>query len=98
MTNSFDYGDRVRISCAFTDLSGAPADPTGITFKFKTPAGTTTSYVYGVDGALIKLATGSYYVDLTLNVEGIWFYRFEGTGALVAADEGHLLAKDSVFY
>lgn len=42
--------------------------------------------------------TSIYYVDLTLNVEGVWHYRFEGAGSLVAADEGYLLVKDSIFY
>ena len=98
MTTTYDYGDQVRVTCTFTNLAGSAADPTGITFKWRTPAGTTSSYVYGTDAELVKSATGIYYVDLTLNVEGTWYYRFEGTGALVAADEGHLLVKDSAFY
>lgn len=98
MTTTYDYGDQVRVTCTFTDLNGSAADPTGITFKWKTPEGTASSYVYGTDAELVKSATGIYYVDLPLNVEGVWHYRFEGTGSLVAADEGHLTVKNSVFY
>jgi len=36
-------------------------------------------------------------VDVDLTIAGQWFYRFEGTGAVVAADEVAITAKATVF-
>ena len=46
---------------------------------------------------LTKEATGIYYQDVTLDDTGIWYYRFEGSGAVVSADEGQLIVERSEF-
>ncbi len=95
--NLYTIGQLVRVTGTFTNVAGAAADPTTIKFKYLTPAAK-TSLVYGTDGALVKDSTGVYHVDLTLDKEGKWRYRFEGTGALIAAGEGEFQVANSPFY
>lgn len=79
-------GQQIRITVRFA-ASDTLTDPTAIIFKFKKPNGTITTYTHGTDAQLVKDSTGIYHVDLTLDAEGEWAYRWEGTGALVAADQ-----------
>jgi hypothetical protein len=80
-------GNQKAIAVTFYNSSGAVADPTGVTFKFRTPAGTVTTYTYGVDSELVKDATGQYHVLITASLAGIYQWRFAGTGAVIAAIE-----------
>ncbi|KKL22915.1 hypothetical protein LCGC14_2430680, partial [marine sediment metagenome] len=49
MAGSYDEGDLIRLSAAFTDLNDAAVDPTTVTVKHKTPDGTITTKVYLTD-------------------------------------------------
>jgi hypothetical protein len=96
--NQYDKGQLVRCYGTFSDEAGTTAtDPTTITFKFKNPAGTTTTYVYGTDSQLVKIGTGRYRVDVSGSSAGVWWYRFEGTGTVQAADEGQFLIEAGGF-
>lgn len=95
--NTYDVGDIARVAAPFTDENGAAVDPTTVTFKFKKPASAETEYVYPTDAELVKDSTGNYHVDLTLDTAGKWYYRWAGTGANVAADEGELTVQASHF-
>jgi len=86
--DTYDLGDLVRCSGAFTNSSGTAIDPTSVYFAYKNPAGTLTTLEYGVDGALVKDSTGNYHVDVSAASAGTWFYRFYSTGTGQAADEG----------
>ena len=94
LNSSYDLNDRVRCTGTFT-VSDVNTDPTAITFVYKVPSGTITTLTYGVDGALVKSATGVYYVDLDVSSAGSWYYVFRGTGACVAAVEGKFFVKVS---
>ena len=97
MANSYEKGDLVRCTGTFTDTDGDAQDPGSVFFKYKNPIGTTTTLTYGVDGALIKSATGIYYTDVNANIEGDWYYRFESTGTGQAANESYFTVSKSVF-
>jgi len=73
-------------------------DPTAVLFKTQDPSGNETTYTFGVDANVVKSAVGNYYADWTLDEEGRWFYRWEGTGVVVAAAEHALEVRDSEFY
>lgn len=94
---AYDVGDRVRLTHTFTNADGANTDPTTIVFKFKTPAGVTTTYTYGVNAELTKVSTGVYRVFISLSAAGIWRYRIEGTGVLEAANEDAIHVNRSFF-
>jgi hypothetical protein len=83
--NEYASGRTVRCSARFTS-AGVAVDPTTVTFKSKTPGGTITTYVYGVDGALIRSSAGNYYVDVVGNAAGAWHYRWQTTGEIDASE------------
>ncbi len=89
--NSYDLGDTRRLSAVYTVAANSPiaTDPTTLTFKMREPDGTVTTHVYGDSPAsIIKLSTGSYYVDWLLAKVGRHSYRWVGTGAAAEADTG----------
>lgn len=96
--NTYDIGDVVRLDVAFTTQADVAVDPGTITVKIKNPIGTVTTYVYGVDAEVIRDSTGNYYVLIDADKEGVWYYRWEGTGANQSADEDTFTVADSQFY
>ena len=87
MANVHDLGDLVRCTGTFTDENGDAHDPTTVLFSVKNPAGTTTTYTYGVDAALVKDSTGVYHVDVDASAVGWYYYRFYSTGSGQASEE-----------
>lgn len=92
--NVYDIGDTVKIytSTPFTDNdTDAAMDPNTVNFKVREPDGTTTTYEYGVDGEVVKNATGDYEMIVKPDSAGTWRYRIEGlnaSGAAISAQEG----------
>lgn len=83
---TYDIGDEVRLSVAFTDADGVAADPTTVTCTVRKPDGSTlTPSATG--------SSGSYHADIQPDQTGNWHYRFAGTGALVAAEEGQFYVR-----
>lgn len=71
-----------------TEVS-TPADPTTVTFTVQAPDGTETVYVSGIDPEVSNPQVGVYVLTLDPPTPpGNWLWRAEGTGAVVAADEG----------
>ncbi len=97
MANTYDKGDKIRISATFQDANGTDMDPTTITVKHKKPDGTVITWVYGTDTEVVKDAVGKYHADITLDQSGTWLYRFEGTGSVVAAGEEVFHVRKSLF-
>jgi hypothetical protein len=86
----YDIGDAVRITASFYN-SATPAvltDPTTVTVRIKPSNAAATTYTYGTDAAVVKSATGVYYIDVTITASDRWRYRWAGTGALIQAEEG----------
>jgi hypothetical protein len=96
MANTYDIGDLVRVSAAFATSGGVATDPTTVTLKVQSPAGTETTYTYALT-EVTKGSVGNYYKDLTITLPGRWVYRWIGTGAVVAASEAHFLIRRSEF-
>jgi hypothetical protein len=96
LENHWPAGSLVRVSGAFTDAAAAPIDPTVVRFMFKRPdIAVVTTYVYGVDGALVKDSVGNYHVDVSADVKGEWLYRWESTGTGQAALDSGFFADES---
>ncbi len=96
--NNYDIGDKVRSTGTFVNSSDVNTDPTTITFKLKDPSGNITTFIYLTDAEVVKSGTGVYYFDNILDEEGVYHYRFEGTGVLVASGEDSYRAVTSEFY
>ena len=92
-TPAYDVGDTRRLTATFTNLAGAATDPTGVTFSIKKPDGSSTNYIYGTDGQLVKSGTGIYYVDFSITLPGRHSYRFAGTGTVATAENGEFYAR-----
>lgn len=90
---AYDVGDTARIKVNFKNIVRVDTDPTGVTLKVKIPSGTTTTYTYGVDLALVKDSTGNYHYDLTLLTAGAYYYKWTGTGPASGVEEGVLTAQ-----
>lgn len=88
-------GTLVRISATFT-VSGAATDPTTVTLKVRSPAGTVSTYTYGA-GQVTKDSVGNYHKDVDASTSGRWLYRWEGTGTAQAADESAFDIEASAF-
>lgn len=95
----WDRNDAIRVKVTFKDTSGLTVDPTTVTFKYIKPDSVAiVTKVYLTDAEVIRQTKGIFYIDLIVDVEGIWRWRWEATGAAVAADEGSFGVKDSEFY
>lgn len=72
-------GTTIRITVETPNASGTLADPATGTLKFitRSPRGQVTTYVYGTDAEVTKLATGRFAADITPSNSGRWFYRFQ---------------------
>ena len=95
--NEYALQTAVRCDVTFRNLAGNVADPTTVTFYVHDSEGEETDYLYGVDPEIVRVSTGIYYVLVDANKPGTWTYRFNGTGAVKAADEEQFRVLRSVF-
>lgn len=93
---TFDIGDLVRLSAAFS-VNQQDTDPTTLTLKILTPNGVEASHVYGTDLAVVKDAVGHFHFDLNVTMAGAHYYRWQGTGNAQAALEGSFYVQPSQF-
>lgn len=98
MANTYDIGDVVRCSVAFTNAAGTAIDPSVVRAKIETPLGVETTYVYGTDAEVVKDSTGNYHIDVEPDAPGIWKYRFEGATSNKGAGETTFSVRRSAFY
>lgn len=97
---TYIQGNEVTLFEQFLDQNDVPTDPTTVTFYVRSPAGSVTAYVYGVDAEVVKQTNdvvGSAYFGATdgffvcnlgpVDMAGKWPYRPTGTGAVVFAAE-----------
>lgn len=87
MNETFRIGQLIELAGEIRNLAGALADPTTVTFRIREPDGTLTAKIHGTDPELEKTATGRYRIEWPATMNGVHWYRFEGTGAVQAAEE-----------
>jgi hypothetical protein len=93
--NSYPLGNAVKLSVTFLDATTLiPADPTTVKLRVRDPAGTETDYV-GLQ--VIRASAGNYSFVVATVTPGIWKYRWEGSGIVVAAAEKHFEVQPSSF-
>ena len=85
MANTYDVGDLVRVTGAWT-VGGVATDPTTVALKVRDPSGTVDTYTYALS-QVTKSSTGIYYKDLSIDEAGVWRYQWAGTGACVGLEE-----------
>lgn len=94
MANTYAKDNQIRISIEFL-VNGVDTDPSTIKCFYKDPNNVVTTLVYGVDGALVKDGVGKYHVDIYASLVGFWYYRFEGSGSLISANESTFYISQS---
>lgn len=83
--NTYDTGDLVRISAAFTQAT-VPIDPGAVLLKVLKPDGTSDSYTYALS-QVTKDSTGNYHVDIDISQQGTYRYRWTSTAPGQASEE-----------
>ena len=96
--NEYPKKSLIKVSAIFKDDNGADADPTTVTLIVIDPAGLKTSYVYLTDVEVVRDSLGHFHAAFSADLEGRYFYRWEGEGAVQAAGEWVYQIVDSKFY
>ena len=92
----FVIGQQIASTVQFRNAtSGSLVDPTTVTWIVRTPGGVETSYVYGTDAEVTKTGTGIYVGTIRVEEFGLYASHWNGTGAVVAADEEHFRGQRS---
>lgn len=94
MVDIYDVGDSIRLGALFT-VTGIATDPTIIELDVRDPGGIITSYDFA-GGTVSKETTGKYFRDVFVARSGQWWFRYFGTGTLIAADEKYLIVERQV--
>lgn len=89
--NTYDYGDVVRLTATFRNSAGALTTPSSTVCRVKSPAGDITT------PAATPVSAGVLEAVVSINEEGEWHYRFEGTSPTCAV-EHRFLVRNSAFY
>lgn len=90
MQRPCEVGDRPTATAVFYDLSDPPVatNPTTVKVLTRSPAGTETVYVYGVDVQVTNPSTGVFqFLFPQITTSGSWYIRFNGTGTITASVE-----------
>jgi len=91
--NRYDIGNVSILTGTFFNTVGQLTDPSSVLCRVKDPTGVVTVYS-GSD--ITHVSVGVYSMNLPLNLVGLYFYRFEGTGALTATGDSQLQVYDSI--
>ena len=93
--STYDKGDTVRFSAAFT-VTGVATDPSEVILKIKQPSSVISTYNYSL-AEISKLSAGNYYKDVIMTQSGQLYYHFEGTGTVASVEEAYLIVRPSEF-
>jgi len=103
--NTYDVGDLVILkNGTFLTSESVAVDPPLINVKVQDPNYDDTTYTYGVDPAVEKLATGVYRCTIKPTLPGTYYYRWEAvdpaayiTTAMEGAEEHRFVIRPSAF-
>lgn len=98
MTQQINPGDIVRVSTTpgFKDSTGALADPTTVTLRWRVGRGTETVWTRsagGPDTQIVRDSTGLYHADIPVTLPGLHYFRWKGAGVVDAAEEATFSAE-----
>lgn len=83
--NNYAMDTLVQVNASFVSVvNNQPVDPTTITITITLPDDSTQEATYP-SGGIIRSGTGEYYYQFQTTELGIWIYRWQGQGAVIAA-------------
>ena len=86
--NIYDVGNTILLSVSFTDpISGSPVAPSVVTLRVMNPLGVETDYQAGSPG-FSNPSLGNYSGLVFADLTGVWAYRWEASGSILAAADG----------
>ena len=94
MSNIYDLGDSVRLEAVFR-VTGTLTDPALVELEVQDPLGNTNNFTLAA-GEVTKRMLGTFYRDVFLNESGQWWYRYFGSGTVLAAGEKYLIVDRPV--
>jgi hypothetical protein len=81
--NTYPIQELVGLSVLFTDaVSNLPVDPTLVTLTVTAPDDTNTEYL---PPDIVRDSIGAYHYNIAVNLVGLYIYRWQGTGAVIAS-------------
>jgi hypothetical protein len=97
MANVYTLGELVRLTATFTDPfnSDLTIDPEEVSALLRKPSGVEATYLYGTDPALKRLSRGVYYLEVSANQTGTWYYQFLSSGEGQAADDDSFTVSET---
>lgn len=87
-------GQQVRLTVTFRDLAGVLTNPLAVTFTLR--KGETGTPVVKTLADLTFVSLGTYYLDVTLDEEGVWTVASKSTAGVITGVEKELYVRDSV--
>jgi hypothetical protein len=86
MDNTYQVGELAPLEATFKNAAGTPTNTT-VVLEVRAPDGTITTPAPSNPGA------GVYHYDLSVSAPGLWWYSFQGTGAVTATEQGSFYAQ-----
>jgi hypothetical protein len=87
--NNYEIGDLVQVTANFVDVNNSPIDPTNVTCQYVSTKSSAAT------ASVTKVSTGIYTAQIPCAVDGNYAYRFLGTGAAQASNEGAFVVNPS---
>jgi hypothetical protein len=93
--NSYPVGNTIALKVTFMDaVTRQPADPTTVKLRVQDPSGAEVDYLIPT---MTHPSTGLFQQEIVSAMPGTWKYRWEGTGAVIAASEKSFEVQASAF-
>lgn len=83
----YEIDTSVQINGSFVNsLTGAYADPTGVTLFVLDPNGLKSTYSYTgqASSPIVRDSQGHYHFTVTASISGTWTYKWQATGSVIA--------------
>lgn len=93
---SYTVGDSV-FTTAKLRKAKVLIDPTTVTFTFRGPTGSPTTYTYGVGTNIQRTSAGIYTCEFPVTVPGYYFYKWQCSGTGIGAAERRVLVRETKF-
>ena len=89
--NTYTIGTLVLLESHFTDTNLAPADPDAVTAEVLLP----DDSVVDLTPTVVRVSIGYFTAEYLPTQEGLHTYRFQGVGAITAADEQNFVTTSA---
>jgi len=70
-------------------------DPTIVELDIQDPSGNDSFFDYA-GGNVTKETTGKFFRDIFVDEPGQWWYRYFGSGTVIAADEAYFIVERKI--